>query len=67
MIKNSIISCSVGEDIIDVVVGARGPEADKNLLSQQHYALPISTETLAKTGIVAKEVPEEINQCDADR
>ncbi len=33
--KNSLISCSVGEDIIDVVIGARGPEADKNLLSQQ--------------------------------
>ena len=28
------------------------------------YALPISAERLAKTGIVAKEVPEEINQCD---
>lgn len=33
--KNSVISCSVGEDIIDVLVGARGPEADKKLLSQQ--------------------------------
>ena len=33
-------------------------------VSQKTYALPISAETLAKTGIVAKEVPEEINQCD---
>ena len=28
------------------------------------YALPISAKTLAKAGIVAKEVPEEINQWD---
>ncbi len=31
---------------------------------QRIYALFISAETLAETGIVAKEVPEEINQCD---
>ena len=35
-----------------------------NAIYRKIYALPISTETLAKTGIVAKEVPEEINQCD---
>ena len=33
--KNSVISCSKGEDIIDVVVGARGPEADINLFRRQ--------------------------------
>ena len=33
--KNSMISCSKGEDIIDVAVGARGPEADINLFRQQ--------------------------------
>ncbi len=33
--KNSVISCFKGEDIIDVVVGARGPEADINLFRQQ--------------------------------
>lgn len=33
--KNSFVSCSQGKDIIDVVVGVKGPEADKNLLSQQ--------------------------------
>ena len=34
------------------------------MLYSMVYALPISAETLAKAGIVAKEVPEEINQCD---
>ena len=34
-LKNSVISCSQGEDIIDVTVGARGPEADINLFRQQ--------------------------------
>ena len=34
-LKNSIISCSKGEDIIDVAVGAREPEADINLFRQQ--------------------------------
>ena len=34
-LKNSVISCSKGEDIIDVAVGARGPEADINLFRQQ--------------------------------
>lgn len=33
--KNSVISCSKGQDIIDVVVGARGPEADINLFHKQ--------------------------------
>ena len=33
--KNSVISCSKGQDIIDVAVGARGPEADINLFRQQ--------------------------------
>ncbi len=33
--KNSVISCPKGEDIIDVAVGARGPEADLNLFRQQ--------------------------------
>ncbi len=33
--KNSVISCSKGQDIIDVVVAARGPEADINLFRQQ--------------------------------
>ncbi len=33
--KNSVISCSKGEDIIDVAVGARGPEADINLFYKQ--------------------------------
>lgn len=33
--KNSVISCSKGEDIIDIAVGARGPEADINLFRQQ--------------------------------
>ena len=33
--KNSVISCGQGEDIIDVTVGARGPEADINLFRQQ--------------------------------
>ena len=33
--KNSVVSCSQGEDIIDVTVGARGPEADINLFRQQ--------------------------------
>jgi DDE superfamily endonuclease/Helix-turn-helix of DDE superfamily endonuclease len=33
--KNSVISCSKGEDIIDVTVGAKGPEADINLFRQQ--------------------------------
>lgn len=30
-----MISCSKGEDIIDIAVGARGPEADINLFRQQ--------------------------------
>ncbi len=33
--KNSMISCSKGEDIIDVTVGARGPASDINLFRQQ--------------------------------
>ncbi|MGK7897443.1 MAG: transposase family protein [Xenococcus sp. (in: cyanobacteria)] len=33
--KNSVISCSQGEDIIDVTVGARGPASDINLFRQQ--------------------------------
>ena len=33
--KNSVISCAKGEDIIDVAVGARGPEADINLFQKQ--------------------------------
>jgi hypothetical protein len=33
--KNSVISCSKGEDIIDITVGAKGPEADINLFRTQ--------------------------------
>jgi hypothetical protein len=33
--KNSVISCSKGEDIIDIAVGAPGPEADINLFRTQ--------------------------------
>ena len=33
--KNSMISCSKGQDIIDVMVGARGPASDINLFRQQ--------------------------------
>ena len=33
--KNSVISCSQGEDIIAVTVGAREPEADINLFRKQ--------------------------------
>ena len=33
--KNSVISCSKGQDIIDVSVGARGPASDINLFRQQ--------------------------------
>lgn len=33
--KNSVISCPQGKDIIDVTVGANGPEADINLFRQQ--------------------------------
>lgn len=33
--KNSVISCAQGKDIIDVMVAARGPEADINLFRQQ--------------------------------
>jgi hypothetical protein len=33
--KNSVISCAKGEDIIDITVGARGPEADINLFRKQ--------------------------------
>lgn len=33
--KNSVISCSKGEDIIDVTVGARGPIGDITLFRQQ--------------------------------
>ena len=33
--KNSVISCSKGEDIIDIAVGARGPLADINLFHKQ--------------------------------
>ncbi|MGL4880731.1 MAG: transposase family protein, partial [Waterburya sp.] len=33
--KNSVISCPQGEDIIDITVGAFGPEADINLFRQQ--------------------------------
>ena len=33
--KNSVISCSQGQDIIDVSVGARGPASDINLFRQQ--------------------------------
>lgn len=33
--KNSVISCSKGQDIIEVSVGARGPEADITLFRQQ--------------------------------
>ncbi len=34
-LKNSVVSCAKGEDIIDITVGARGPEADINLFRQQ--------------------------------
>ena len=34
-LKNSVISCVQGQDIIDVTVGARGPEADITLFRQQ--------------------------------
>lgn len=37
--KNSFISCSIGQDIIDVVVGAKGPEADINLFRLQQLKL----------------------------
>ncbi len=33
--KNSVVSCTQGEDIIDVTVGARGPASDINLFRQQ--------------------------------
>jgi hypothetical protein len=33
--KNQVISLPEGEDIVDVVVGERGPEADVNLLRKQ--------------------------------
>lgn len=33
--KNSVISCAKGQDIIEVSVGARGPEADITLFRQQ--------------------------------
>ena len=34
-LKNSVISFSKGEDIIEVAVGARGPASDINLFRQQ--------------------------------
>ncbi len=33
--KNSVISCPKGQDIIDITVGERGPQADKNLFHRQ--------------------------------
>jgi hypothetical protein len=37
--KNQVISLPKGEDIVDVVVGERGPEADVNLLREQQKKL----------------------------
>lgn len=42
--KNSVISCAQGEDIIDVTVGARGPEADINLFRKQQLKFSDSQE-----------------------
>ena len=33
--KNSVIGCTKGQDIIDVIAGARGPASDINLFRQQ--------------------------------
>lgn len=46
--KNSVISCSQGEDIIDVAVGARGPEADINLFYKQQNKKKRISRYLAK-------------------
>ncbi|MDJ0589825.1 MAG: transposase family protein [Pleurocapsa sp. MO_226.B13] len=43
-LKNSVVSCAQGEDIIDVTVGARGPEADINLFRQQQNKFAESQE-----------------------
>jgi hypothetical protein len=42
--KNSVISCPQGEDIIDITIGAFGPEADINLFRQQQSKFSDSQE-----------------------
>jgi hypothetical protein len=50
--KNSVISCAKGEDIIDVTVGARGPEADINLFAQQQLKFSDSQEFIGDKAYV---------------
>ena len=50
--KNSVVSCSQGEDIIDVKVGARVPEADINLFRQQQNKFSESQEFVADKAYV---------------
>ena len=50
--KNSVISCSKGEDIIDVAVGAKGPEADINLFHKQQPKFSDSQEFIGDKAYV---------------
>jgi DDE superfamily endonuclease/Helix-turn-helix of DDE superfamily endonuclease len=50
--KNSVISCSKGEDIIDVTIGAKGPEADINLFRQQQLKFSSSQQFIGDKAYV---------------